>query len=203
MHLLRKRRFLPLFVTQFLGAFNDNLFKTAMVILVTYYVYSDPTKEAVFNAISGAVFILPFFLFSALAGQLAELAHKVLPKDFRNINTREARIIMLEGAPSVLPPFKPKLQKYTQETLEKMGVEIKLNHLAIDMDHESITVKGPDGIETIRARTRIWAAGVQAELHVWPGAFHGSASMLPQATLSRRAVAALRDWTGRLLGSAA
>jgi hypothetical protein len=65
MHLLRKRRFLPLFVTQFLGAFNDNLFKTAMVILVTYYVYSDPTKEAVFNAISGAVFILPFFLFSS------------------------------------------------------------------------------------------------------------------------------------------
>ena len=43
-----------------------------------------------------------------------------------------------------------------------MGVEIRLNTLAIDMDHESITVKGPDGVETIRARTRIWAAGVQA-----------------------------------------
>ena len=97
-----------------------------------------------------------------LAGQLAELAHKVLPRDFRSINTREARIIMLEGAPSVLPPFKPKLQKYTQEQLEKMGVEIRLNTLAIDMDHESITVKGPNGIETIRCRSRIWAAGVQA-----------------------------------------
>ncbi len=97
-----------------------------------------------------------------LAGQLAELAHKVLPKDFRSINTREARIIMLEGAPSVLPPFKPKLQKYTQEQLEKMGVEIRLNTLAIDMDHESITVKGPNGVETIRCRSRIWAAGVQA-----------------------------------------
>jgi NADH dehydrogenase len=69
---------------------------------------------------------------------------------------------MLEGAPSVLPPFKPKLQKYTHEHLEQMGVEIKLNTLAIDMDHESITVKGPNGVETIRARTRIWAAGVQA-----------------------------------------
>ena len=43
-----------------------------------------------------------------------------------------------------------------------MGVEIRLNTLAVDMDHESITVKGPDGVETIRARTRIWAAGVQA-----------------------------------------
>ena len=97
-----------------------------------------------------------------LAGQLAELAHKVLPQEYRTVDTTEARILMLEGAPSVLPPFKPKLQKYTQEHLEKMGVEIKLNTLAIDMDHESITVKGPNGVETIRARTRIWAAGVQA-----------------------------------------
>ena len=97
-----------------------------------------------------------------LAGQLAELAHKVLPQEYRTVDTREARIIMLEGAPSVLPPFKPELQKYTQETLEKMGVEIKLNTLAVDMDHESITVKGPDGIEKIPTRTRIWAAGVQA-----------------------------------------
>jgi NADH dehydrogenase len=62
----------------------------------------------------------------------------------------------------VLPPFDPSLQRYTHETLEKMGVEIRLNTLAVDMDHDSITVKGPDGLETIRARTRIWAAGVQA-----------------------------------------
>ena len=68
----------------------------------------------------------------------------------------------MEGAGSVLPPFAPKLQAYTQKRLEKMGVEIKLNALAVDMDHESITLKGPDGLETIRCRTRIWAAGVQA-----------------------------------------
>jgi NADH:ubiquinone reductase (H+-translocating) len=43
-----------------------------------------------------------------------------------------------------------------------MGVEIHTNSLAVDMDHESVTIKGPDGPETIRARTRIWAAGVQA-----------------------------------------
>jgi len=97
-----------------------------------------------------------------LAGQLAELAHKVLPHEYRTVDTTEARIIMLEGAPAVLPPFKPELQKYTHQHLQKMGVEIKLNHLAIDMDHESITVKGPNGVETIRARSRIWAAGVQA-----------------------------------------
>ena len=65
MSLLKKRRFLPLFVTQFLNAFNDNFYKMAMVILVTYEIYSDPTQEANFNAIAGALFILPFFLFSA------------------------------------------------------------------------------------------------------------------------------------------
>ena len=97
-----------------------------------------------------------------LAGQLAEIAHKVLPQEYRTIDTTEARILMLEGAPAVLPPFAPKLQEYTKKRLEAMGVEIKLNTLAVDMDHESITIKGPDGIETIRARTRIWAAGVQA-----------------------------------------
>jgi NADH dehydrogenase len=97
-----------------------------------------------------------------LVGQVAELAHQVLPRDFRDVDTTEARILLIEGAPSVLPPFSPKLQKYTQRVLEKMGVEIRLNTLAVDMDHDSITVKGPDGLETIRTRTRIWAAGVQA-----------------------------------------
>jgi MFS family permease len=99
LHLLSKRRFLPLFVTQFLGAFNDNLFKTSMVILVTYYVYSDPTKEATFNAISGAVFILPFFLFSALAGQLADSMDKA--RIIRFVKTAEIAI-MIFGAAGLL-----------------------------------------------------------------------------------------------------
>jgi NADH dehydrogenase len=97
-----------------------------------------------------------------LVGQVAELAHQVLPQDYRSVDTTEARILLLEGAGAVLPPFDPKLQQYTQRQLEKMGVEVRLNTLAVDMDHDSITVKGPDGVETIRTRTRIWAAGVQA-----------------------------------------
>jgi len=97
-----------------------------------------------------------------LIGQIAELAHKVLPREFRDVDTSEAKIILLEGAPSVLPPFPLKLQRYTQRQLEKMGVEIRLNTLAIDMDHDSITVQAPSGREIIRAKTRIWAAGVQA-----------------------------------------
>jgi NADH:ubiquinone reductase (H+-translocating) len=97
-----------------------------------------------------------------LVGQVAELAHTVLPRDFRSVDTREARILLLEGAGAVLPPFAPKLQEYTRRRLEQMGVEVRVRTLAVDMDHDSITVEGPDGRETIRARTRIWAAGVQA-----------------------------------------
>ncbi len=71
--LLTTRRFGPLFFTQFLGAFNDNLFKNALVILVTFRAVSVaglPPEQMV--ALSGALFILPFFLFSATAGQLAD-----------------------------------------------------------------------------------------------------------------------------------
>lgn len=99
LRLLGRRRFLPLFATQFLGAFNDNLFKTAMVILVTFHIYNDPTKEASFNAIAGAVFILPFFLFSALAGQLADASDKA--RIIRIVKTAEI-IIMMAGAAGLL-----------------------------------------------------------------------------------------------------
>jgi NADH dehydrogenase len=97
-----------------------------------------------------------------LVGQVAELAHTVLPREYRSIDTREAKILLLEGAPSVLPPFAEKLQVYTHKRLEKMGVEIRTGTLAVGMDDRSVTVKGPDGEETIRTRTRIWAAGVAA-----------------------------------------
>jgi NADH dehydrogenase len=97
-----------------------------------------------------------------LAGQVAELAHRVLPEDHRTIDTREARILLIEGAGTVLGPFHPKLQAYADKELRSMGVDIRLNTLAVGMDPVSITVKGPDGDERIATRTRIWAAGVQA-----------------------------------------
>ena len=71
-HLLRSRRFLPLFITQFLGAFNDNLFKQALIILITYYLASDAKSGQLLVTAAGGIFILPFFLFSATAGQLAD-----------------------------------------------------------------------------------------------------------------------------------
>ena len=100
LNLLGKRRFLPLFVTQFLGAFNDNLYKSAMVILVTFAVYSDPTKEATFNAIAGGLFILPFFLFSALAGQLADSTDKA--RIIRIVKTAEIGIMVFGAAGLIL-----------------------------------------------------------------------------------------------------
>ncbi len=95
LRLMGRRRFLPLFATQFLNAFNDNLFKMAMVVLVTYTIYSDPKQEAWFNAVAGALFILPFFLLSALAGQLADSSDKM--RLIRFIKSAEIGI-MLVGA---------------------------------------------------------------------------------------------------------
>ena len=83
LHLVRTRRFLPIFVTQFLGAFNDNLFRTSMVMLVIYGIYRDETQEAAFSAIAGGLFILAFFLLSALAGHLAAGDDKARPADSR------------------------------------------------------------------------------------------------------------------------
>jgi acyl-[acyl-carrier-protein]-phospholipid O-acyltransferase/long-chain-fatty-acid--[acyl-carrier-protein] ligase len=72
-HLLRTRRFLPLFVTQFLGALNDNIFKNALVILVTYRLADRAGVSAQQMAtLAAGLFILPFFLFSATAGRLAD-----------------------------------------------------------------------------------------------------------------------------------
>ena len=76
--LLGQRRFLPLFATQFLGAFNDNFFRMAMVVLVTYSILKDPTQEANFSALAGALFILPYFLLSAISGQLADGRDKAM-----------------------------------------------------------------------------------------------------------------------------
>lgn len=67
-----------MFATQLFNAFNDNLYKTAMVLFVVYGVYDSIEAESMFSAIASGVFILPFFLFSALAGQLADMRDKAV-----------------------------------------------------------------------------------------------------------------------------
>jgi len=97
-----------------------------------------------------------------VAGQIAELAHETLPQEHKSVATTEAKILLIEAGPQVLAAFAPKLQRYTLRRLQKMGVEVWLNTMARDMDSGSVTVTGPDGDRRIPARTRIWAAGVQA-----------------------------------------
>ncbi|MEP3420122.1 MAG: MFS transporter [Erythrobacter sp.] len=75
-HLMRQKRFLPLMVTQFFNAFNDNLYKTALVLFVVYSVYNDEQQEALFSGLASVIFIVPFVVMSALAGQLADTHDK-------------------------------------------------------------------------------------------------------------------------------
>ena len=98
-----------------------------------------------------------------MAGQIAELADHTLKGAFRHIDSTKARVILLDAAPSVLPPMGEKLGKKAQDRLEKMGVEIQLNAMVTDVDRNGITVKDPDGtIRRIEAACKVWSAGVSA-----------------------------------------
>ena len=75
-NLMRQRRFLPLFLTQLLNSLTDNLDKNAMVMLLVYQVYDSPETETLISGVATAIFVLPFVLFSATAGQLADMRDK-------------------------------------------------------------------------------------------------------------------------------
>ncbi|MBK6597247.1 MAG: MFS transporter [Proteobacteria bacterium] len=95
--LLATRRFLPFFLTQFLGAFNDNVFRNALVVSIAYgaAVASDNDRVSLLANVAQALFILPFFLFSALAGQLADKYEK--SRLIRQIKVAEV-VLMLAAA---------------------------------------------------------------------------------------------------------
>lgn len=98
-----------------------------------------------------------------MAGQIAELAHHTLRKDFRAINTRHARVVLVDAAPQVLPPFGAKLGEKAQRELEKLGVEVMLGGMVTEVDERGLEVKFKDGrSERINSVAKIWAAGVQA-----------------------------------------
>ncbi|OZE95229.1 NAD(P)/FAD-dependent oxidoreductase [Rhodococcoides fascians] len=97
-----------------------------------------------------------------LAGQIAELADRTLDGAFRNIDPRDARVILLDAAPAVLPPMGEKLGKKAADRLEKLGVEIQLNAMVTDVDNDGLTVKEKDGTtRRIEAQCKVWSAGVQ------------------------------------------
>lgn len=98
-----------------------------------------------------------------MAGQIAELSHRTLKHDFRHINTKQARIILVDAADRVLPPFAPKLGKAAEEKLNKMGVETLLGAMVTEVDGTGITVSFSDGEQQrIDSLCKVWAAGVQA-----------------------------------------
>jgi thioredoxin reductase len=95
-----------------------------------------------------------------MAGQIAELADHTLKGAFRHIDSTQARVILLDAAPAVLPPMGEKLGNKAQARLEKMGVDIQLGAMVTDVDRNGITVKDSDG--TIRASNPPPRCGRQA-----------------------------------------
>jgi NADH dehydrogenase len=98
-----------------------------------------------------------------MAGQIAELAHRTLRRDFRNVDPTASRILLLDGAPRILPGFREKTGEKAAARLKKIGVEIHTGAMVQDMDGTSVTVRHHDGSEErIEASFKMWAAGVAA-----------------------------------------
>src|SRR5438876_1696312 len=93
-----------------------------------------------------------------MAGAIAELAHKALAPDFRHIDTRMTRIILIEAAPRILASFPESLARKTQKKLISMGVEVRTGTPVTDLDKHGVVVDG----ERINTGTIIWSAGVPA-----------------------------------------
>ncbi|MGK9283514.1 NAD(P)/FAD-dependent oxidoreductase [Sinorhizobium meliloti] len=93
-----------------------------------------------------------------LAGIIAELAHRTLPREFRAIDTRKTRVLLIEAGKRILPSFDESLSDYAQRSLAKRGVEVLLGRPVTECTAEGVTV----GNDFVPCRTIIWAAGVKA-----------------------------------------
>jgi NADH dehydrogenase len=98
-----------------------------------------------------------------LAGALAEIAHDTLKNDFRSIDPSEARILLVEMADRVLPPYPPTLSESARQTLTHLGVTVSTGATVMNIDDRGVTIREASGsTNTIPARTVLWAAGVLA-----------------------------------------
>ena len=93
-----------------------------------------------------------------MAGAIAELANWALAADFRNIDPRSARIVLVEGGPRLLSALHPSLSEKARRSLEKLGVEVRLDSIVTSCSSRDVSI-GPERIQT---RTIMWAAGVKA-----------------------------------------
>jgi NADH dehydrogenase len=98
-----------------------------------------------------------------MSGQIAELARDTLRRDFRNIDSRDARVLLLEAADRVLTSFPASLSERAKRSLERLGVEPMLGRTVVGVDGEGVTVEDAEHSRNrIPARTIVWAAGVTA-----------------------------------------
>jgi NADH:quinone reductase (non-electrogenic) len=105
-----------------------------------------------------------------LAGAIAELAHHTLAKDFRRIDPRSARIVLVEAGPRVLPTFSEPMSLYAKESLKRLGVEVRTGSAVSRCDAEGVSIGDGHREERIAAATVLWAAGVAASpVGAWLG----------------------------------
>jgi NADH:ubiquinone reductase (H+-translocating) len=98
-----------------------------------------------------------------VAGQIAELARDTLHGDFRSIDSRKARVLLIDTGDRVLATFPPSLSRRARRSLERLGVTVMLDQTVVDIDARSVTIEHVEGgREQIATRTVIWAAGVTA-----------------------------------------
>jgi NADH dehydrogenase len=98
-----------------------------------------------------------------MAGQIAEMARRTLSREFRAIDPREARTLLIEASDRVLGTFPPRLSASAERALERLGVSVMVGRRVLEVDKASVTVEDADGtLETIPACVIVWAAGVHA-----------------------------------------
>jgi len=98
-----------------------------------------------------------------LAGQIALLAHRVLVHEYRRIDPRQTRVVLLDAVHDVLAQFPSKLSKHAERELLGLNVDVELNAPVVDVDRDGLVVQEPGGApRRINAKTVIWAAGVKA-----------------------------------------
>jgi NADH dehydrogenase len=97
-----------------------------------------------------------------IAGQIGELSRRVLKDDFRKIDPTSARILLFDGGKAILAGFGDRLSAKGARGLERLGIEIHTESIVTSIDRDGVVVRSGDDEQRIAARTKIWAAGVQA-----------------------------------------
>ena len=97
-----------------------------------------------------------------LAGAIAEIAYSAIKNDFRNVDTGQAQILLLEGVERVLPPYPPQLSAKAESSLKRLGVTVQTQTMVTNIADHVVTVRQSEGVKQIQSRTILWAAGVKA-----------------------------------------